>query len=42
MQTQQIAERYAHGLFELTQQMHNSESVHLDFNDLANVLKQDD
>jgi F-type H+-transporting ATPase subunit delta len=42
METQQVAERYAHGLFELTQQLHNTESVHLDFSDLANVLKQDD
>jgi F-type H+-transporting ATPase subunit delta len=42
METQQVAERYAHGLFELTQQMHNSELVNLDFGDLANVLKQDD
>ncbi len=42
METQQVAERYAHGLFELTQQTQNSETVHLDFTGLANFLKQDD
>jgi F-type H+-transporting ATPase subunit delta len=42
METQQVAERYAHGLFELTQQLNNTETVHQDFGDLATILKQDD
>jgi F-type H+-transporting ATPase subunit delta len=42
MEKQQVAERYAHGLFELTQQSNNTESVYRDFTDLATVLKQDE
>jgi F-type H+-transporting ATPase subunit delta len=42
METQQVAERYAHGLFELTQQLNNTETVQQDFGDLAAVLRQDD
>ena len=42
METQQVAERYAHGLFELTQQLKNTEVVRQDFSDLATILKQDD
>lgn len=42
MEKQQVAERYAHGLFELTQQSNNTASVHQDFGDLAAILQQDD
>jgi F-type H+-transporting ATPase subunit delta len=41
METQQVAERYAHGLFELTQEAKNSESVQQDFASLSAILKQD-
>jgi F-type H+-transporting ATPase subunit delta len=42
MEAQQVAERYAHGLFELTQESGNTEAVHWDFSDVATILKQDD
>jgi F-type H+-transporting ATPase subunit delta len=42
MERQQVAERYAHGLFELTQQLNNTVLVQQDFGDLATILKQDD
>ncbi len=42
MESQQVAERYARGLFELTEQLKNTDTVHQDFDDLAGILKQDD
>jgi F-type H+-transporting ATPase subunit delta len=42
MEKQQVAERYAHGLFELTQQLNSTETVYRDFTDLAAILQQDD
>ena len=41
MEAQQVARRYAHGLFELTQEKGVSETVHRDFADLSTFLKQD-
>jgi len=42
METQQVAERYASGLFALTQESNSTEAVQRDFADLAIILKQDD
>lgn len=42
MESQQVAERYAHGLFQLTQELNNSEQVQQELADLASILVQDD
>lgn len=41
MDKQIIARRYAHGLFELTEENKSSDAVQKDFEDLANILKAD-
>lgn len=40
--TQLVARRYAHGLFELTQERKASDAVQKDFEDLGNILRADD
>ena len=42
MYAQIIALRYARGLFGLTEERKSSDSVQVDFEDLANILKADD
>ena len=41
MDKQIIARRYAHGLFELTEERKASDAVQKDFEDLGNILKAD-
>ena len=42
MDKQIIARRYAHGLFEYTEENKSSDTVQVDFESLANILKADD